>query len=117
MKRKCKLDEVIEKAKLVVEGKTIYQDSEGEHELKHWDVFRSLVSKVEQEHIQAKEYKGFPVLSDFYLLFFEIYDDASEREKRMIFHFIVDKWSTLFRHWKVEMDERYGIGKWNKYFE
>lgn len=116
MKTKSKLDEIIEKANLVVVGKITYTDAQGEYELKHWLTFMSLVTKIEQEYIHREDYKGFPLLSEFYRFLFDIYDDAPEREKRMIFHYMVDNWDTLFRHWKVDMDEQYGKGKWDKYF-
>lgn len=40
-----------------------------------------------------------------------------KNEKRMIFNSMLLKWDTLFKHWKTDMDDKYGKGKWDKHFE
>jgi len=114
-----KLDEIIKDAKLIISTKTIYTDftkKVKELELKHWDAFRALVDKIEQGYVEDQTYKGLPMLSNWYHLLFDIYDAASELEKRMIFHTVVDRWDVLFRHWKTDMDVKWDKGHWQKHF-
>ena len=111
------LNEIIKKAKLTITSVTTWNDSQGERELKHWDAFRALVNKIEGEYIADTDYRGFPLLNENYHFLLEIYDSASDIEKRMIFNFMFSKWGSLFIHWKTDMDNKYGKGKWKKYFE
>lgn len=80
-------------------------------------MFRTLVDKIEQEYIAEKDYKSLPMLNNNWILLSKIYDGASEREKSMICDYMISKWDTLFRYWKTDKDEKYGKGKWKKYFE
>jgi len=113
-----KLDDIIKKANLTILYKTTFSSlNEKERELRHWDVFRALVEKIEQEYITKTDYNGLPMLNDNWISLQEIYNDAPEVEKRMIFSFIVSRWDTLFRHWKTFMDDKYEKGKWQKHFE
>jgi len=112
-----KLNNIIKKAKLVIISKTIYSKvGEEDQELRHWDVFRALIEKIEQEYVENKNYKGIPMSSKNYFLLKEIYNDASERERKMIFNFLLVTWDSLFRHWKICMDGQYGKGKWGNIF-
>lgn len=111
------LDRIIKKAKLTITSTTTWQDSQGERELKHWNAFRALVNKIEEEYIADTDYRGLPLLSKNYHLLFDIYDDAPKNEKRMIFGFIISKWDSLFKYWKTDMDDKYGKGEWKKHFE
>jgi hypothetical protein len=112
-----KLDDIIKKAKLVITSKTIYSKVEEEdQELRHWDAFGVLIEKIEQEYIAEKKYSGLPALNECWILLREIYKDADEHEREMIFGFMISLWDSLFRHWKIDMDERWGKGEWNKYF-
>lgn len=113
-----KLDDIIKKANLTITSKTTFSSlNEKERELRHWDAFRALVEKIEQEYITKTDYKGLPMLNDNWILLREVCNDATEVEKRMICGFMISKWDTLFRHWKTFMDEKYGKGEWKKYFE
>jgi len=113
-----KLDDIIKKANLTITSTTTFSSlEEREHELRHWDVFRTLIEKIEQEYITKADYNGLPMLNDNWILLQEICSDALEIEKHMICGFMISKWDTLFRHWKTDMDDKYGKGKWQKHFE
>lgn len=74
------------------------------------------VEKLKNEFASQNDYKGFPRLPKCWLDIMKIYDECpTEDEKRMIFNLITSKLTESFRHWKVDRDDLYGKGEWEKF--
>ena len=73
-------------------------------ELIEYDKFRDLLGLIEQSIISQNDYAGFPKSPDNFWDAYEIFDAATDEEKRHMFGLLWGYFVSALQHWKVDLD-------------